>query len=564
MSNLHFFIINDINADFLLGPTLSLLKQIGLVTVVCNSNFYSYSDISSYILSNTESEYIGVIRLGDNISNELFKHVPVFLNSGNHQLLVNYVIDHGFNSEPLKWSKRVLISKKQNFRYDGVQIIPQFGLIDNTELEVFYAIGVNLRMQRLRKYRFDFGVLISSQIQLMDEWYSIRMYEKSKELAIDILKKSNSEIVRDYTINQLAQIVLHDNNKNEFENIITQYRADLKRNPLVLADYFLLSNDIINAEQVLNQYQEPEEKIILENGVFWDRERYQAYFFYLLIQIMILKKVESSELINQLNLFYKYSIVLRNQIRIVKELSNIKIENKTQKNLSHAPDFVLVTHPRNGSTWIQQQLNSHQDLVCYGELLALNKPRYGCVNERNLGADILQRNENTIDFLSQFFEQPKSGFKLHLFQIEQYDDKNLWTWLLNNGNTKIIFLKRRDIIASYISFLLASSNHYWQTTSGDGKVIDTVTVNLKHFKTYLEKLSFWENTYISKINPESLLNIYYEDIVTNGLVEVEDFLGVNHQDLVAETLKQGLIPLEKIVDNLQEVVQYYNDDILYK
>ena len=566
MGRLICFIINDIYLPPLLDATRRQWSAYGEVVTLEPARFGAHSDLEASIKSRARGfEYVAVVRLGDQLSPELLAYIPEFLTAPEVELGVNYVLDHGFNSVPLKWCRRVLVTKTTHFRYDGVQIVPSIGLRDETELEMYYNVGVDLRESRLRGYRLE-TTLITTQIQLMDEWASVRQYAKAAELGHAILAKSTAPEVRGYVLNQLSVLAMQDQNATAVEDLLLTYPDDISENLLVQADFYWVTGQAQEVVELLADYAEPDEP---RGGVPWDRERARAYVYYLLTLAhqTLGHHARSQELATE---FYKHSVVLRFQINYVKSvrayLRTLETRTPPPDTPRTPPDFLLVSQPRTGSTWVQQQLDSHPRLTCYGELLAINKPRFGDVPApAPLGELVATRETDPVNFVSECMRgESRNGCKILLFQLDQYPGASLWPFLLDNGATRIIYLKRRDVVATYISFLLASNNHYWQTTRGTGRILDTLTVNLRHFRTYLEKMAEWEQTYMSQVHPVALHTVYYEDLVTGGLESVQDFLHVPRADLASQTLIQGRLPLEHLVPNLAEVRRYYAENPLYK
>lgn len=557
------FVIADVDFPPLLELTRRKFARLGEVVVIERSEFTDYREVEAIIRQKgCGFNYFLVIRLGDELAPEIATYLPDFLASGADELVVNYVLETGFNSVPRKWARRILVTKVQNFRYDGVQIVPGISLRDETELEVYATLGLQLRSQRLRAFHGS-NLLITSQIELLDAWQSVHQLSKAREVGETILAKSASPEIRRYVLHQLAQIALHDGNATALEDLLLTYSTEIEDLPLIQAEFYHLTNQPAEVVRTLADYAESDES---RTGVPWDLERFRAYPFYLLA--LAYRELGQTDLAQEAaNQFYAHSVVLRFQINYVKALrAALLVSNPTRT--TTAPDFLLVSQPRTGSTWTQQQLASHPELTCFGELLALNRPRFGNQkNTRALGTAVLERETNPVGFLSRQFADTSTlvGFKLLLFQLEQYPNYSLWPWLLNNGQTKIVYLKRRHVIAAYVSFLLASNNHYWQTTRPSGQVWDTVTVNLRHFQTYLEKMQAWETKYLAAVPLRALQVIYYEDVVAKGLDATLQFLEVSTQTpLQATTLTQGRLPLELIVTNLDEVKSYYEANPIYK
>ncbi len=565
MKSLITFLIVDIEAPAYRSATLQQLQTLSPVEeLVLGVDYMAVADIESCIKQKSKAyDSVMVVRLGDQLSQDLIGAIPEFLNSKVPVLAVNYVNRYGFNSEPRIWSKRVWIVDTEHLLFDGYQLLQpkDNSIVEYSELEVYNNIGVNLRSEQLKSYDLD-SLHIYSQVCILNDWITVRQLNKASEIGHHILKINLNTEVRYYVLNQLSAVAMVDQNKETMSQLVEAYQSDVQVNPLVLADYFFVNDKYEEVLEVLEGYDEPD---FAKTGLPYDRERYRAYVYFLQAKsLLLLGRVEEAIKISEL--FYLQSIVLRHQIKWVRllrqELGAGIVKNRE---VSTAPNFLVVSQPRTGSTWLQSLLNSHSKLTCYGELLAINKPRYGAIGTdiASVGSDLKLRESDPIGFVSRLMQQPRSGFKLHLFQLDDYEKYSLWPWLLDNGNTKVLYLKRRDVVATYISFVLASNNNYWQTQRNESRVFDTVEINLVHFKTYMEKMNEWEEKYISQVLPGSLMKVYYEDLLQNGMEDVQIFLGADYQELSSGTVKQNMIPLEYIVRNLDKVLEFYQESQIY-
>lgn len=566
MKSLVTVLIVDIDAGEYKDSFLDQLGQITPVVQLLVGRDYNENNELEGLIKEVSAnyEYVMILRLGDQLSHELIEYISEFIKSNNLTLAVNYVNRYGFNTEPRIWSKRVLITQSQDFGFDGYQLLQsRADHITYTDFEVYNNLGTDLKRERL-KYIDLTSFHIYSKVSIMDDWFALRQYPKGMEVAHSILSKNLNPQVRYYVLNQLSHSIMQDQNARLMDHLIQQYSEDIKQNPLVLADYFFVHGQYKNVLETLDGYTEPN---YVNSGLPYDRERYRAYVYYLQAQSYLLMG-QLDEATKTSTLFFEQSVVLRHQIKWVKLLrSHINhYENKVVN--SRPPSFALVSQPRTGSTWLQTLINSHSQITCFGELLAINKPRLGEGNSvsKSVGELVQQREQNVIGFLDGFFGAGGNGFKLHLFQLDEYEKHNIWPWLLDNGSTKVIYLKRRDVVATYISFLLASQNNYWQTQREDSRVFDTVTVNLLHFRTYMEKMKGWEDKYMSQVNWNSLMVVYYEDLLSGeyALNEIQSFLGVEIENLQGNVVLQRSKSLIHIVSNLKQVVEFYHDNPIYK
>ena len=202
-------------------------------------------------------------------------------------------------------------------------------------------------------------------------------------------------------------------------------------------------------------------------------------------------------------------------------------------------------------------LNSHQSIVCEGELMHPGAPgrTYGAVEKPQIVWNIINNQRNV----------PFIGFKL---SIQHFVDLNLdiSTWMHLAKPEKIIFLYRENLIAQYASVLLASINNAW--TSNDGNYnTNQVVIDLVKFEDFRKNIEL-ANTILSSISDSfDGTKFSYEDIIENPTMSsnsILNYLGIDKSNFYSELdlnslgfKKQRSKTLEDSVLNFKEVIGIY-------
>jgi hypothetical protein len=137
--------------------------------------------------------------------------------------------------------------------------------------------------------------------------------------------------------------------------------------------------------------------------------------------------------------------------------------------------YIILASPRSGSTFLVDQLNRSADLVCRGEIL---NPRYGVYGDltrsppRRIALHIIA----TFHSLSVIFSSVRAvGAKFFHDHLTMYGGSVCLGWLLGIlDHPKVIFLRRENLLESYISLNIAFNTDIWYSTS----ISPTVAINL--------------------------------------------------------------------------------------
>lgn len=239
---------------------------------------------------------------------------------------------------------------------------------------------------------------------------------------------------------------------------------------------------------------------------------------------------------------------------------------------SHYTKYIILTHPRTGSNYLNDSLRSHRGIVSFSELFHIHGAWFGYKGypEHNSRELIHYRNRNVTDFLNRMVFRKFSpdvsavGFKIFYDQPDKLrNGKKIWQYLADMPDLKIIHLKRRNLFNAYVSLKIASKTNSWLVTH-KRQIRDDVRVSLRyrgcmHFFSSIQKsISLYNNIFGDKQH----LEIFYEDMVSDGpacMTKVQTFLNVDPRVLKSSIIKQSSGPVSKYVKNYRELKEKFMD-----
>lgn len=237
----------------------------------------------------------------------------------------------------------------------------------------------------------------------------------------------------------------------------------------------------------------------------------------------------------------------------------------------NAKNFVIISYPRTGSTFLTIKLHSSHNLKCYSELFhkkkeAFNrsfyeedftlevKKWYGS-KTMTLGDLLNLRTKNFSSFLNLVFSSSNNpvGFKIFPGQHTEAMEG-----LINDDKVKKIFLVREDMLRNFVSYKLAMTTGKWDRVAGQEAELQEVTIDSNEFLTYADsKLGAIEEIEKRCIElGQETLRLSYEEITTELPIDrIGDFLNVDLSDIDMDVDRQKQNPFElrQMVSNFEEL-----------
>lgn len=206
--------------------------------------------------------------------------------------------------------------------------------------------------------------------------------------------------------------------------------------------------------------------------------------------------------------------------------------------------FVVFSHPRNGTTWFCEMLNSHPELKCYWEVFNINRD----VNIKE--KHTLLQLPVGISFLEfKKYWNENTGFKI--FGTHEYVN-NVIKYVKENDDIIPIFLYRENIFDSLISQFISMDSGNFVQLKNEKLNWNPIKINNQLFNTYIDIRFNYERKIFSNIKSNRILVIKYEDLLKDKNLINRLYAELN--------VKSDYIPkynCEKISINKKDVVENY-------
>jgi LPS sulfotransferase NodH len=287
--------------------------------------------------------------------------------------------------------------------------------------------------------------------------------------------------------------------------------------------------------------------------------------------------------------------ISRNLHEYKQQLENFLISSRLLPGSKDYQKFVIICNIRTGSTMLTSMLSSHLEVIMFFELfhryqksISFSVPGYRSKSRDPKILDL--RNTDPVNFMETEIYQlypPKIkavGFKL-LYPQARADNpwwnssefdrwwkdvgyepswgsakSDLWRYLKENKDIKIIHLKRQNLLESKISAVTAQQTGHWGegATGGLAKVQYDVKFELD-FDECLQDFEAhrrMEDETDELFKNHSKMVITYEQIIEDFALitkNIQEFLGLKIQNIYTITKKQSTKPPSEIVLNYVEI-----------
>ena len=213
---------------------------------------------------------------------------------------------------------------------------------------------------------------------------------------------------------------------------------------------------------------------------------------------------------------------------------------------------VILGRQRTGSSLLISLLHSHPHVEAFYEAFRLLKGR----TSREVWKRTFGRHLPWIRYV---------GFKIFYYHPEDSEDREVWDLIRSDPTIKIIHIKRKNLLRTYISKLIAQKTGAWNSRQ-EGSPIDKedkqVTVDVVHCIAELRDTTRWENIYGKKMFPQHpYMEITYEDLTGNLQTTVDAimvFLGLKTMRVKSRLKRQNPEKLEDLVSNYDELIKALN------
>ena len=255
--------------------------------------------------------------------------------------------------------------------------------------------------------------------------------------------------------------------------------------------------------------------------------------------------------------------------RKIKRFKSVVTDIALERNLltghSDYTKFIILCRSRTGSNLLLNLLQFHQKIRLFHELFSNNynpKIFWDFINQ-DIEYIWQMKQNNPVEFLDKlvFREMPKFisavGFKLFYYHAQKDREKGVWNYLKNAKNIRIIHLKRKNILKTYVSQETALRTNNWVSQGEYPKLnYPSIYLNYDLVLRAFEQTRQREQEGEKLFSEHQMMNIIYEDLVQDYVKEtkkIQDFLNVDYQPLCVSTRKQSQTSLAEQIRNYEEL-----------
>lgn len=224
--------------------------------------------------------------------------------------------------------------------------------------------------------------------------------------------------------------------------------------------------------------------------------------------------------------------------------------------------FVILGHPRSGSTLLLNALREHPGMHVYGELfqdeLEDRRDGFGAAGEvYENGMDGASFLANTIFRMRDDPEVLAVGFKLFYEQAHEPGARSAWRYLIDRTDVRVIHLTRDSALHTFVSLSEAKVSGRWHVELDEAAPASApIRIDPEKCLAFLDNLYAYREWTRRAFQAHELLELSYERLDADfnaALFDVQTFLGVPPVPLPALLRKQGVRPLEARISNFEEI-----------
>jgi LPS sulfotransferase NodH len=233
--------------------------------------------------------------------------------------------------------------------------------------------------------------------------------------------------------------------------------------------------------------------------------------------------------------------------------------------------FIVLGRSRTGSNFLRGLLNSHPQVVVYGEIFQNKKEIGWALPGFSNSARLMQEfHQEPVKFVEKrvYKKFPPNtravGFKIFYYHAQDEDWHPVWDYLKQQREVKVLHITRQNMLRTHLSRKLAMATDTWVDTSGQTSRPKSVRLDYAECLQDFEQTWNWQQEYPRFFSEHEFMEIVYEDLAADYRPVMKDvltFLGVEaNLDLIKpETFKQAQTPLSTAIENYQELKEKFSD-----
>lgn len=225
--------------------------------------------------------------------------------------------------------------------------------------------------------------------------------------------------------------------------------------------------------------------------------------------------------------------------------------------------FFIIGRSRTGSNFLRGILNSHPNVVTFGELFQTRKKiSWGFADYSQPDRLFQTFLDEPVRFLQEqvYRKQPRHvravGFKIFYYHAQAEPWQPLWDYLLAEKDIHILHIKRRNMLRTHLSRARADRSGSWTNTTGQREEEQPIELNYSDLVDDFATTLDYERTFDQRFQNHPLLEIFYEDLAADwraGFERIQQFLCLPPAPASPQTFKQSHESLSAAISNFSEL-----------
>lgn len=264
--------------------------------------------------------------------------------------------------------------------------------------------------------------------------------------------------------------------------------------------------------------------------------------------------------------------MIRRKILILRDISyvhlkNLALDTGVLDGHSAYTRYIILGRGRSGTNFLRTSLNSHSQIVAFGELfMGQNNINWGVRGYRKSKSMLTLIQNDPIKFLEKkvFRKYPKQtsavGFKIFYDHAQDEDWKLIWTHLKKQKDLKVIHLRRKNILKIVLSTERVRQGSKAINMTGAQESKSPVVLDYDECLRAFKNIPNQKKEYDLLFKDHHKIDVVYEKLTKNyeeQMKRIQEFLGVDYEIVKPATYKQTRLPLSQAIANYSELKEKF-------
>lgn len=216
--------------------------------------------------------------------------------------------------------------------------------------------------------------------------------------------------------------------------------------------------------------------------------------------------------------------------------------------------FIILGRSRTGSNFLRGLLNSHPDILCYGERFRHydHNDNVGKVNAlKELDTKLFRKYGNSLKAV---------GFKLFYYHSHKDENDMLWERLISDKDLHVIHITRSNMFKTIVSRKKADFTDKWANRGNSKEMKMEFEIPYEECVKEFDWTQDLETKYREIFKDHKVHEIVYEDLesdIDNTMRKVLEFLDIRYLPLTPSTYKQRKETMKQTVLNYDELKEKF-------